>query len=116
MYDANKIIRGLERCRKCGTSPIASEEERKAYFDCEYTVGLYCGKDRLLFETIDLLKKYESRLKTDQYLFDFIGTGFTEWANLIADGKAEVVCETDNDERKTVITFRMIEKKVTGDA
>lgn len=60
MIDREKVVRGLERCLICSTSPISSAEELKAYIDCEYTVGLYCGKDRLLFETLELLKEPEA--------------------------------------------------------
>ena len=55
--DRNEIIKAWERCKKCDMSVLASEEGRKAYLDCKYTTGLYCRQDRLINDTIDLLKE-----------------------------------------------------------
>ena len=52
MIDVEKVIRGLKRCSK-GTCPSFMSKE---YAECEYTVGLYCGKDRVLADAIELLK------------------------------------------------------------
>lgn len=60
MPDTDKIAKAWDRCNKCNMSLNADEEGRKAYLDCEYTVGMYCGKDRLIRETIDTLKEQES--------------------------------------------------------
>lgn len=57
MPDIEKVIRGWERCRQ-HTCPALDSEE---YKDCEYTVGLYCGQDRLIDETIELLKKLNQK-------------------------------------------------------
>ena len=56
MADREKILRAWERCKVCNMSPVGNEEGHKAYFDCEYTIGLYCRKDRLIDDTIELLK------------------------------------------------------------
>lgn len=64
MPDTDKIIKAWERCNKCNMSLNADEEGRKAYLNCEYTVGMYCGKDRLIHETIDTLKEQQERIKT----------------------------------------------------
>lgn len=57
MPDADKVVRGLERCLICDPSPIAPAENQKAYLDCEYTVGLYCNRNKLLRDAIALLKE-----------------------------------------------------------
>ena len=57
MADIEKIIKAIERCLVCNPSPIASEEANKAYLDCEYTVGLYCGQEKLLYHVIEALKE-----------------------------------------------------------
>lgn len=59
-------------------------------------------------ETLDLLKAQEARIKKYEYLFDFLGIGFREWATKILDGEAEAICEADEHEHKTVITFKLI--------
>lgn len=61
MSDLDKIIEAWERCEKCNISVIADPEGRKAYLDCEYTIGLYCGQDKLVFETRELLKKLKEQ-------------------------------------------------------
>ena len=57
MNDIEKIIQAWERCKICDTSPIGSKEGHQAYYDCEYTTGKYCRREKLIEETIDLLKK-----------------------------------------------------------
>ena len=59
-------------------------------------------------ETLDLLKEQEARIKKYEYLFDFLGISFREWATKILDGEAEAICEADEHEHKTVITFKLI--------
>ena len=55
-----------------------------------------------------LLKEQDARIKKYEYLFDFLGIGFREWATKILDGEAEAICEADEHEHKTVITFKLI--------
>jgi len=57
MADINKVIQGLERCFVCDMSPVAPAEGQKAYLECEYTIGLYCGRDILLRDALALLKE-----------------------------------------------------------
>ena len=52
MLDRDKILRGWERCSRC-LYPSMFDQEFK---DCEYTMGLYCRKDKLIAETLELLK------------------------------------------------------------
>ena len=59
MPDIDKVINGLERCLVCNTSIIGTKEGQRAYIDCEYTIGLYCGQDRVIRESIVLLKEYK---------------------------------------------------------
>ena len=56
MADIEKVIKGLERCLKHTCPDIYSKE----YKECEYTVGLYCGQDKLLHEALELLKEQEA--------------------------------------------------------
>ena len=56
MPDTEKVLKAWDRCRVCEPCMIASPEGRKAYLDCEYTQGLYCRRDRLIDETIEILK------------------------------------------------------------
>ena len=72
MADINKVIQGLERCLVCEMSPIASAEGQKAYLECEYTIALYCGRDRLLLDALKLLKimKAEQERRANNGAFD----------------------------------------------
>lgn len=56
MADINKVLKGWERCNECHKHPVGMSQ---AYVDCEYTVGLYCVQDKLIYETIELLKEQE---------------------------------------------------------
>lgn len=58
--DREKVIKGIERCLVCETSVIATEEGQKAYRECEYTTGLYCRRDNLLRDALELLKEQEA--------------------------------------------------------
>lgn len=58
--DREKVIKGIERCLVCDPSVIASDEGQKAYLDCEYTVGLYCDRKRLLLDALALLKEQDA--------------------------------------------------------
>ena len=60
MPDIEKVIRGWKRCKTCNMSIIESND---SYRDCEYTIGLYCGRDKLINETIALLEE-QHRVET----------------------------------------------------
>ena len=64
MIDREKVMRGLERCAK-GNCPFSEE-----YKACEYTVGMYCGKKRLMMDALELLKAQEPRVMTPQELME----------------------------------------------
>ena len=57
MPDLEKVINGLERCLKNTCPSVFSEE----YRNCEYTMGLYCRKDKLLQDVLELLKEQEEQ-------------------------------------------------------
>ena len=59
MVDREKVISGWERCKVCDTSLIASAEGQRAYIECEYTTGLYCRRDKLIEDTLTLLKEQD---------------------------------------------------------
>ena len=62
MDDIEKIIKAWERCRECRSLPVGMSE---AWVECEYTIGLYCAQDKLVGETIKLLKSIQApRLMT----------------------------------------------------
>ena len=63
MADIEKVICGLERCLVCNASLLAPDEAQKSYMDCEYTIGVYCGRDKLLRDSLELLKEQETLLK-----------------------------------------------------
>ena len=54
MTDVKKVLDGWKRCQKCNST------RSKAYLECEYTVGLYCGKDNLVYDTINVLQELEA--------------------------------------------------------
>ena len=62
MIDIEKVIKGLERCLVCDTSIICSKNGQQAYIDCEYTVGLYCGRDKLICDALELLKEQQGKI------------------------------------------------------
>jgi hypothetical protein len=72
MIDADKILQAWERCKICDMSMIPSEAGRKAYIDCEYTTGLYCRIDKLMNDTISLLKEMKQvvHCKDCKYLYE----------------------------------------------
>ena len=80
MIDREKVIRGLERCAK-GNCPFSEE-----YKACEYTVGMYCGKKRLMMDALELLKAQEPRLITVE-----------DFKDADAYGYIPAWCETKND-------------------
>jgi len=91
VIDYEKVIRGWERCEKCNMSPIAPPEGTKAYLDCEYTIGPYCGKDKLIWETIELLKEQKPRLLT----FEEVKKHFHIPGELLSDIKKYVDFKND---------------------
>ena len=58
MADIEKVLRGWERCM-AGTCPSPFSQE---YKDCEYTMGLYCRRDKLICDTIELLKSQQAEI------------------------------------------------------
>lgn len=88
MADREKAIRGIERCLVCDTSVVAPPDAKKAYLDCEYTLGLYCVQDRLLHDALELLKEQKEREKAIcKEICDFIRHG----------------CSTDTEEDKDYV-------------
>ena len=59
MADFEKVIRGWERCM-AGICPSPFSQEFK---DCEYTMGLYCRRDKLIHDTIELLKAQQKEIE-----------------------------------------------------
>ena len=57
MDDLEKIIKAWERCRECRSMPVGLSD---AWVKCEYTIGLYCAQDKLVGETIKLLKSIQA--------------------------------------------------------
>lgn len=53
MDGLEKIIKAWERCRECNSMPVGLSD---AWVECEYTIGLYCAQDKLVNETLKLLK------------------------------------------------------------
>ena len=60
MIDREKIIKALERCLICDISVVATPEAQKAYLECEYTVGRYCGRKNVLRDALSLLKEQKA--------------------------------------------------------
>ena len=54
MADLEKVIRGWERCHECSMHPPGLSD---AWVKCEYTIGLYCARDKLICETLEVLKE-----------------------------------------------------------
>lgn len=55
MADLDKVLRGWERCLAGTCTSVCSKE----YKECEYTIGMYCNRDKLIYESIALLKEYK---------------------------------------------------------
>lgn len=72
MTNAEKLINDLERCRTCDIS-LANLNGYKEYMECEYTTGVYCGKDKLICEVI---KELQNRVPVEMELE---GGGSTWW-------------------------------------
>ena len=56
MTDREKVLKGWQRCKICNPGITATDEAKRAYVECEYTVGLYCDRNRLMNDTIELLQ------------------------------------------------------------
>lgn len=98
MPDREKVIKDLEeyRDRDCIREGIT-------YFDNDPRY-----RRMIINNALALLKELETRIQKYEYVFDFLGIGFRQWATKILDGEAEVICETDEHEHKTVVTFKLI--------
>ena len=57
MADIDKVIRGWEKCQVCNMSVLSDEKGKEAYRACEYTMGLYCRQDILIYDTLEVLRK-----------------------------------------------------------
>ena len=98
MPDREKVLKGLE-CH------LSSDDCRL----CVYWDGVKSGRPcEVMEDALTLLKEQEARIKKYEYVFDFLGIGFREWATKILNGEAEAICEADEHEHKTVITFKLI--------
>ena len=75
MIDREKVIKSLERCLICDISVVATPEAQKAYLECEYTVGRYCGRKNVLRDALYLLKEQDERIKTLEHQLETI----TKW-------------------------------------
>jgi len=66
MPDREKVLRRWDRCSKC-LYPSVFDQQFK---DCEYTMGMYCRKDKLISETVELLKEQEAEISrvSNKYL------------------------------------------------
>lgn len=90
MPDIDKITRGWERCLKHTCPAINSKE----YAECEYTLGLYCQQDKLIRETIRLLKQQDALIrKACETISD---TGIDVYCDdlMCDDGWCEEHCKT----------------------
>ena len=101
MAELEKAIKGI---RKCLSRKPCSEN------DCPYEneCAVEHLNDPLLRDALELLKEQDSRIKRYEYIFDFLGIGFREWATKILEGKAEAICESDEHKRETIIRFKHI--------
>ena len=81
MADIEKVRRGIERCLKHTCPSVYSKE----YEECEYTVGLHCGQDRLLWEVLDLLKEQDDLLRKLQKDKDKLCLEVSEWKHKFHD-------------------------------
>ena len=98
MPDREKVIKGLEICT---TRPCYCT-------DCPYKKECCLDSQNVMEDALSLLKEQDARIEKYEHIFHFLGIGFREWTTKINDGEAEVICEVNEHERKTVITFKMI--------
>lgn len=106
---ASKIADALE----CYRMKSERQREHCKKKSCPYNNndpehGCWCCSNSLLYDAVALVKEQEARIKKYEYLLDFLGIGFREWVTKIIDGEAEAICEADEHEHKTVITFKLI--------
>lgn len=110
MSKLEKVIKGLDSCgsdiadldKGCETCPyyeFSGHTEHDFDFNCVRMLSR---------DAIKLIGEQDSRIKKYEYLFDFLGSGFREWATKIIDGEAEAICEVDEHKRETVIRFKHI--------
>lgn len=101
MTDMEKAIKGLEICKnphgRCAECPYDDGE-----VDFTNCTSKLCG------DALAMLKEQDARIQKYEYVFDFLGIGFRQWVTKILHGEAEVICETDEHEYKTVVTFKLI--------
>ena len=104
--DREKVIKGLRICfmqKDCDGCPY--QKELKAILDKPHNDDWHCP---ILDDAIAVLQEQEARIQKYEYVFDFLGIGFRQWVTKILHGEAEVICETDEHEYKTVVTFKLI--------
>lgn len=85
MVDVDKVIRGQERCKECNAAPAFGMNQ--AYIDCEYTIGLYCGQDKLRNETVEVLKSQKEEIeRLKENIEQLIPVLHGKWENKSYDG------------------------------
>ena len=108
MPDINKIIKSWERCKECHMHPVGTSQ---AYLDCEYTIGLYCGQDKLIWDTLELLKELSSTLgivqTADKIIFTSTGDAAKGEARGLMLGKAMM---RDEIEREIILRNMMTDE------
>ena len=100
MADAEKVVKGLVCC-----SVPEGHCTRCPYEDSGFVADCTSALAR---DALELLKEQDARIKKYEYVFDFLGIGFREWATKILEGEAEVICEANDHKRETVIRFKHI--------
>lgn len=81
MPDKENVLRGWDRCSKC-LYPSVFDQQFK---DCEYTMGMYCRKDKLISETVELLKEQDELLRKLQKDKDKLCLDVSEWKHKYHD-------------------------------
>lgn len=97
MTDREKVINAIECCID---GCLCAE--------CDYEGIEGCWNKVLLTDALAMLKEQDARIQKYEYVFDFLGIGFRQWVTKILNGEAEAICETDEHEYKTVVTFKLI--------
>lgn len=77
--DREKVIKALERCKICDMSMLASDRGKQAYYDCEYTTGLYCRQDKVIADALAVLKEQEEIIKQYQKADGFLFAHGWKW-------------------------------------
>ena len=75
MPDKEKVLRGWDRCSKC-LYPSVFDQQFK---DCEYTMGMYCRKDKLISETVKLLKEQDAIIEQYRRADGFLAAHGWKW-------------------------------------